>query len=438
MKAIKEAVQKLKTMGNLPASLQSMLEAALREDEGRNSPYSFLGCRIEPVKNDGFRLDPDMRGPIFLGAEQHLGEPVTLPEHESEDPEWMTECGLYVVHDYDYDRGHAHGWNACLDEIAELGPLYTHADPAEVESIKADRDAYAQNVNDLRESLSRARKAHGESPGLMQEQTDALRAHLAEAHAIIELDLQRRDEIQKLEEDLERVCEQRVGLHYQVERLRKDVESKTQCYQVERVKVTELSAELTNAHALLRHLYLNNELSLGDNQRILSALSASAEPSAPVTLCASMMGFHAETGDGDLNAIVNRVKTLGIKYFRSMGDRFGDCVWLFNCRNVPAVLPEWLEVRPCTAKDWVGSGGMTEEIANEIEADAANGLGAPVKCDGSTGLLQEVAAAAKARRDLSAEIRTAGRPPHTDYWHQSIDEADARIDAALAALERKQ
>lgn len=42
-----------------------------------------------------------------------------------------------------------------------------------------------------------------------------------------------------------------------------------------------LRAQLTEAHALLRHLYDNNELSLGDDQRILTALSASAEPSEP-------------------------------------------------------------------------------------------------------------------------------------------------------------
>ena len=36
-------------------------------------------------------------------------------------------------------------------------------------------------------------------------------------------------------------------------------------------------------------------------------------------------------------------------------------------------------------------------------------------------------------RDLQKKIRSAGRPPHADFWHQSIAEAEEKIDAALAA-----
>ena len=35
------------------------------------------------------------------------------------------------------------------------------------------------------------------------------------------------------------------------------------------------------------------------------------------------------------------------------------------------------------------------------------------------------------RKNISEEIRKAGRPPHTDFWHQSIYMADKKIDAAL-------
>lgn len=85
MKAIKEAVQKLATMGSLPASLQSMLEAALREDAA------------------------------------HQAEPVTLPARKDE-----------MTADWKADPG-AQQWNACLDEIAKLGPLYTR--PAKGEPV---------------------------------------------------------------------------------------------------------------------------------------------------------------------------------------------------------------------------------------------------------------------------------------------------------------
>lgn len=60
-------------------------------------------------------------------AEQSQGEPVVMPERKktSEYP-------------FPMDSSRAYGWNACLDEIAKLGPLYTHADPGEVERMRAD------------------------------------------------------------------------------------------------------------------------------------------------------------------------------------------------------------------------------------------------------------------------------------------------------------
>lgn len=77
-------------------------------------------------------------------AEQHQGEPVALPERQPEDdPNWWH--GNCPNHDYDEVRGYAEGWNACLDEIAKLGPLYTPADPGEVEQLRQfNRDAVAE------------------------------------------------------------------------------------------------------------------------------------------------------------------------------------------------------------------------------------------------------------------------------------------------------
>jgi hypothetical protein len=43
----------------------------------------------------------------------------------------------------------------------------------------------------------------------------------------------------------------------------------------------------------------------------------------------------------------------------------------------------------------------------------------------------ELRKAIQAYRDLQYKIRTAGRPPHSDYWCQSVAEAGARIDVAL-------
>ena len=58
-------------------------------------------------------------------AEQHQGEPVALPARKQP-----------VRADYSQDIL-AEGWNACLNEIAKMGPLYTRADPVEVERLRA-------------------------------------------------------------------------------------------------------------------------------------------------------------------------------------------------------------------------------------------------------------------------------------------------------------
>lgn len=67
-------------------------------------------------------------GPMTsIAPAQHQGEPVTLPERKDPTQQWHIVGGV----------AKAEGWNACLDEIAKLGPLYTHADPGEVERLRA-------------------------------------------------------------------------------------------------------------------------------------------------------------------------------------------------------------------------------------------------------------------------------------------------------------
>ncbi|MBM5460249.1 hypothetical protein H8F21_22045 [Pseudomonas sp. P66] len=60
-------------------------------------------------------------------AAQHQGEPVALPERKN-----------HVHQGLSHTDAKADGWNACLDEIAKLGPLYTHADPGEVEQLRSN------------------------------------------------------------------------------------------------------------------------------------------------------------------------------------------------------------------------------------------------------------------------------------------------------------
>lgn len=94
---------------------------------------------------------PDISLADILPATHH-GEPVALPEHKRETLDGGAGYrGL----------GNSEGWNACLDEIAKLGPLFTHADPGEVERWKASAEHFTgvsikavDEVNSLRAQLS--------------------------------------------------------------------------------------------------------------------------------------------------------------------------------------------------------------------------------------------------------------------------------------------
>ena len=67
----------------------------------------------------------------------------------------------------------------------------------------------------------------------------------------------------------------------EVERLRADLKHlmntsvKEEVFDIVCKERDTLRTQLAEAHGLLRHLYENNELSLGDDQRILSAIAES-------------------------------------------------------------------------------------------------------------------------------------------------------------------
>ncbi|MBF8806956.1 hypothetical protein LG197_17630 [Pseudomonas asiatica] len=90
-------------------------------------------------------------------AEQHQGVPVKLPAYKL--------ASQYNSHDW--DESYRDGWGACRDEIAKLGPLYTHADPGEVERLR--------NLVELAESEAMSATV----------ERDELRAQLAEMDALL-------------------------------------------------------------------------------------------------------------------------------------------------------------------------------------------------------------------------------------------------------------
>ena len=103
-------------------------------------------------------------------TEQQQGEPAALPMRRS----WSGIAGWR-------DQAEIKAWNACLDEIAKLGPLYTRADPSEVErlrdGLKYEGQRAALCLEELQECETQRDEFYAEITGL--------RAQLAEAHALL-------------------------------------------------------------------------------------------------------------------------------------------------------------------------------------------------------------------------------------------------------------
>lgn len=99
------------------------------------------------------------RLPCTCKPAMHQGEPVALPA---------------AMHPHDFDNlpeAHCDGWNACLDEIAKLEPLYTHADPGEVARLRDEIERMRERVTPTHKSLI------GKHAEIIKER-DALRALL--------------------------------------------------------------------------------------------------------------------------------------------------------------------------------------------------------------------------------------------------------------------
>lgn len=158
----------------------------------------------------------DLRAILAQPAVQHQGEPVALPGRKrdsNEDSDVLTDC-------------HNGGWNACLGEIAKLGPLYIrpvqgepvarvevgpdrnacltitdndwlralkcramhqvvplypHADPGEIERLRADAVTQKAIADEAWAEVEKCR----ENSRIITQQVDTLRTQLAEAQALL-------------------------------------------------------------------------------------------------------------------------------------------------------------------------------------------------------------------------------------------------------------
>lgn len=76
-------------------------------------------------------------------AEQHQAEPVVLP----------ARLPQRLPQGRNLPKGYAEAWNACLDEVAKLGPLYPYADPAYREVWEKARSLQSE-MDDLQAQLA--------------------------------------------------------------------------------------------------------------------------------------------------------------------------------------------------------------------------------------------------------------------------------------------
>ncbi len=76
---------------------------------------------------------------------------------------------------------------------------------------------------------------------------------------------------------------------------------------------------------------------------------------------------------------------------------------------------------------------VREKTQHMFEAYQAGVAEGEARCAALAAEVQAVKDAVIARIKLHEEIRNAGRPPHTDFWHQSIYMADKKVEDSLSS-----
>lgn len=171
-----------------------------------------------------------------------MGMPVALPERKA-----ITAHGLTAL------DSEAEGWNACLDEIAKLGPLYARPIPTQG-AAKPVGEVVGRRMEKFR-FMPQVKWADDAQNGRTQPGTklythaeagevERLRAHMAKVENMLKIREEQNEEFGKL--------------------------------------IEEQHAKLAEAHALLRGLAKDQDGSVLEEWR--AALADSAEPSAPVEI----------------------------------------------------------------------------------------------------------------------------------------------------------
>lgn len=223
------------------------------------STHPMISVIAQEMDRLGYGLHESHAQSIWLKiqAEQHQGDPVALPaQHDLPHRDEFESADQYAA-----ALGEAKIWNACLDEIAKLGSLYTHADPGEVVRFGIQVEKL------LCEALGREWSATGIS-------IETLVAELkAKADPC---------EVERLHKQLDDANQAITFAAQQAEEKQKVTDAMMADAKQFRAERDTLRAQLAEREALLRDLEGKTILSWPDKHRISAAISASAEPSASI------------------------------------------------------------------------------------------------------------------------------------------------------------
>jgi hypothetical protein len=110
----------------------------------------------------GYEERDELRAILDKSAEQHHGEPVALPQHN------LVVVDAPIKSD---PHGFVDGWNACVAQLAKLGPLYTSADPGD-----AGPDAAQFSAGDMATQGARAFASRDAEVERLRKENEGLRA----------------------------------------------------------------------------------------------------------------------------------------------------------------------------------------------------------------------------------------------------------------------
>jgi len=217
-------------------------------------PVDLMESAIDAFGSIGMHDELDQLNEILNApTDQNHGEPVALPMRMDE-----------MAADWKEDPK-AHGWNACLDEIAKLGPMYSRPTQGEPVALVDEGDEglfvdliYGANGNPLRRGDRLYARQAPADPG----EVERLRTELGEAKGEHDRAANKVEELRGIIRGLE----QNVLTHSQFS--------------------ASMRAKLAEAHTLLRDIktgimHRGWVVGCSMHAQIDAALSASAEPATP-------------------------------------------------------------------------------------------------------------------------------------------------------------